>query len=64
MTLGETLPLVNRAMSELSKQYQTRYGLPKGNPFLSPTDFVFNKVFIFKHLLMFKAFMSSGFHLP
>ena len=31
-------------MNELAKSYVIRFGLPKSNPYLSPTDYVYSKV--------------------
>uniref|UniRef100_A0A914HDL4 Protein LTV1 homolog n=1 Tax=Globodera rostochiensis TaxID=31243 RepID=A0A914HDL4_GLORO len=48
---GDSLPLVNSAVNELAKQYATRFGFPKGNPFLSAVDLVFCKVSSFHELV-------------
>ncbi|KAL3084362.1 hypothetical protein niasHT_035188 [Heterodera trifolii] len=48
---GESLCLVNSALNELAKKYVTRFGFPKGNPFLSAVDFVFCKVSSFHELV-------------
>ncbi|KAF7640046.1 Nucleoporin_N domain-containing protein [Meloidogyne graminicola] len=48
---SQSLPLVNRAMNELAKSYVIRFGLPKSNPYLSPTDYVYSKVSTFHELV-------------
>nr|CAD2129021.1 unnamed protein product [Meloidogyne enterolobii] len=55
---SQSLPLVNRAMNELAKSYVIRFGLPKSNPYLSPTDYVYSKVSTFHELV--SAVVQAG----